>query len=50
VVVADSARRPEVRGYGVLGGQARRAVTWWIEELKKKRLADPLVRGVDRFA
>ena len=110
VVVADSGRRPEVRSYGVLGGQARLAVPsmqakilaqrdgagvgwlpkdriasllkrgelvekrtadprepnilyvawrggqegrglkWWIEELKKKRLAERLVRGVDRFA
>jgi DNA-binding transcriptional LysR family regulator len=110
VVVADSARRPEARGYGVLGGQARlavpnmhakilaqrdgagigwlprariasllargelvekrtadprepntlyvawrgdhegKALTWWIEELKKKRLAERLVHGVDRFA
>jgi DNA-binding transcriptional LysR family regulator len=107
--VADSARRPEVRGYGVLGGQARlavptmhakilaqrdgagigwlpkariasllrrgelvekqtadprepntlyvawrgdregRALTWWVEALKVKRLAERLVRGLDRF-
>jgi len=110
IVVADSARRIDVRGYGVLGGQptlavpgmhekilaqrdglgvgwlprgriasllkrgeliemrtanprepntlyigwrgdhAGRAMDWWLEKLKQKRLAAFLVRGVDRFA
>jgi DNA-binding transcriptional LysR family regulator len=110
VVVADSARRMDVRSYGVLGGQATlavpgmhekilaqrdglgvgwlprariasllkrgelvemqtadprepntlyiawrgdhdgRALGWWVEQLQQKRLADYLVRGVDRFA
>jgi len=110
IVVADSSRRLDVRGYGVLGGQATlavpgmhekilaqrdglgvgwlprtriaslvkrgelvemrtadprepntlyvgwrgdhegRAMDWWLEKFKQKRLADFLVRGVDRFA
>jgi DNA-binding transcriptional LysR family regulator len=109
IVVADSSRRLDVRGYGVLGGQATlavpgmhekilaqrdglgvgwlprariaslvkrgelvemrtadprepntlyvgwrgdhegRAMDWWLEKFKQKRLADFLVRGVDRF-
>lgn len=110
IVVADSSRRLDVRGYGVLGGQATlavpgmrdkilaqrdglgvgwlprtriaslvkrgelvemrtadprepntlyvgwrgdhegRAMDWWLEKFKQKRLADFLVRGIDRFA
>lgn len=110
VVVADSSRRPDVRGYGVLGGQAvlavpgmrekiaaqrealgvgwlprervasllkrgelvemkvadprepntlyvawrgdheGRALQWWLERLREKRLADALVRGRDVHA
>ena len=110
IVVADSSRRLDVRGYGILGGQATlavpgmhekilaqrdglgvgwlprariasllkrrelvemrtadprepntlyvgwrgdhegRALDWWLERFKEKRLADFLVRGLDRFA
>jgi DNA-binding transcriptional LysR family regulator len=109
IVVADSSRRLDVRGYGVLGGQATlavpgmhekilaqrdglgvgwlprtriaslvkrgelvemrtadprepntlyagwrgdhegRAMDWWLEKFKQKRLADFLVSGIDRF-
>jgi len=109
IVVADSSRRLDVRGYGVLGGQATlavpgmrekilaqrdglgvgwlprtriaslvkrgelvemrtadprepntlyvgwrgdhegRAMDWWLDKFKQKRLADFLVRGIDRF-
>jgi len=109
IVVADSSRRLDVRGYGVLGGQATlavpgmrekilaqrdglgvgwlprtriaslvkrgelvemrtadprepntlyvgwrgdhegRAMDWWLEKFKQKRLADFLMRGIDRF-
>lgn len=110
VVVADSSRRPEVRGYGVLGGQATlavpsmrakieaqrdglgvgwlprarvasllkrgelvekraadprepntlyvawrgdhegRALAWWLDQLRQKRLANLLAQGIDVFA
>ena len=110
VVVADSSRRLDARGYGVLGGQATlavpgmrekilaqrdglgvgwlprgriasllkrrelvemrtadprepntlyvgwrgdhegRAMDWWLDKLKHKRLADAMVRGLDAFA
>jgi len=110
VVVADSSRRPDVRGYGVLGGQATlavpsmrakidaqrdglgvgwlprarvasllargeliekrvadprepntlyvawrgdhegRAMTWWLDQLRQKRLATLLAQGIDAFA
>jgi DNA-binding transcriptional LysR family regulator len=110
IVVADSSRRTDTRGYGVLGGQATlavpsmhakiraqrdglgvgwlpkdriksllarseliekrmadprepntlyvawrgeyegRALDWWLNQLKQKRLANLLVRGVDAFA
>jgi DNA-binding transcriptional LysR family regulator len=109
VVVADSSRRTDVRGYGVLGGQATlavpsmrakiqaqreglgvgwlprervksllerreliekrmsdprepntlyvawrgdhegRALEWWLNQLKQKRLANRLVNGIDAF-
>jgi hypothetical protein len=32
------------------GDHEGKALMWWIEELKKKRLAERLVRGIDRFA
>jgi DNA-binding transcriptional LysR family regulator len=110
VVVADSSRRPDVRGYGVLGGQATlavpsmrakieaqrdglgigwlprarvaslikrgelvekrvadprepntlyvgwrgdhegRALAWWLDQLRQKRLANLLAQGIDVFA
>jgi len=110
VVVADSSRRPDVRGYGVLGGQATlavpsmrakieaqrdglgagwlprarvasllergelvekrvadprepntlyvgwrgdhegRALAWWLDQLRHKRLANLLAQGIDIFA
>jgi DNA-binding transcriptional LysR family regulator len=43
-------REPNVLYVAWRGGQEGRALKWWIEELKKKRLAERLVRGVDRFA
>ncbi|HEY0231182.1 MAG TPA: LysR family transcriptional regulator [Dokdonella sp.] len=110
VVVADSSRRPDARGYGVLGGQATlavpsmrakidaqrdglgvgwlprarvasllkrgeliekrvadprepntlyvawrgdhegRALAWWLDQLRQKRLANLLAQGIDVFA
>jgi len=110
VVVADSSRRPDARGYGVLGGQATlavpsmrakieaqreglgvgwlpcarvasllkrgelvekrvadprepntlyvawrgdhegRALAWWLDQLRQKRLATLLAQGIDAFA
>jgi len=42
-------REPNILYVAWRGDQDGRALRWWIEELKKKRLADRLVRGMDRF-
>jgi DNA-binding transcriptional LysR family regulator len=43
-------REPNTLYVGWRGDHAGRALDWWLEKLKQKRLAEFLVRGVDRFA
>jgi len=42
-------REPNTLNVGWRGDHAGRALDWWLEKLKQKRLAEFLVRGVDRF-
>jgi DNA-binding transcriptional LysR family regulator len=43
-------REPNTLYVGWRGDHEGRAMDWWLEKFKQKRLADFLVRGVDRFA
>jgi DNA-binding transcriptional LysR family regulator len=43
-------REPNTLYVAWRGDHEGRALKWWIEELKRKRLAEQLVRGLDRFA
>ncbi len=43
-------REPNILYVAWRGDQDGRALRWWLDELRKKKLAEKLVRGVDRFA
>jgi DNA-binding transcriptional LysR family regulator len=43
-------REPNILYVGWRGDHAGRALDWWLEKLRQKRLAEFLVRGLDRFA
>ena len=43
-------REPNTLYVGWRGDHEGRAMAWWLDKLRQKRLADALVRGVDAFA
>jgi DNA-binding transcriptional LysR family regulator len=43
-------REPNTLYVAWRGSEQGRALDWWIEQLKQKRLANALVRGIDEFA